>query len=202
MTCRRTHTRTRNLAARLALTLQGARTSRVGGRWICGNVSDADAGDTTRGRARWVWAYCCNPENPLFCGARSWRQSVRTRGTHAGTGGSFGGRASAQSDGVVSWSVGRPRVYGMCVGDLGPVELMMKLMRRAPQANERQEVSNRDGCKRLSPFFSLSHGASLLSTTVLRRPLEATLPQMPPLQFFTSAASGGSSGAIEALFAA
>ena len=29
------------------------------------------------------------------------------RGTHAGTGGSFGGRAKAQSDGVVSWSVGR-----------------------------------------------------------------------------------------------
>lgn len=39
--------------------------------------------------------------------ARSWRQSVRLRGTHAGTGGSFGGRAKAQSDGVVSWSVGR-----------------------------------------------------------------------------------------------
>lgn len=46
-----THTRTHSLAARLALTLQGARTSRVGGRWICGNVSDADAGATTRGRA-------------------------------------------------------------------------------------------------------------------------------------------------------
>lgn len=105
-----TQTHTRNLAARLALTLQGARTSRVGGRWICGNVSDADAGDTTRGRARWVWAYCCNAVNPLCCGARSWRQSVHTRGTHAGTGGSFGGRASARSDGVVSWSVGRPRM--------------------------------------------------------------------------------------------
>lgn len=91
---------TLGLAAHLALsTLQGARACRVGGRWICGIVSDADAGDTTRGRARWVWAYCCNP----LCGsARSWRQSVRLRGTHAGTGGSFGGRAKAQSDGVAS----------------------------------------------------------------------------------------------------
>lgn len=79
----------------------------------------------------------------------------------------------------------------------------MKLMRRAPLADERQEVSNRDGCKRLSSFFSMSHGASSPSTTVLRRPLESTIliPQTPPLQFFTSAASGGSSGAIEALFA-
>ena len=65
ITCR-THTHTRHLAAHLAQfsTLQGARASRVGGRWICGNVSDADAGDTTRGRARWVWAYCCSP---LIC---------------------------------------------------------------------------------------------------------------------------------------
>ena len=78
----------------------------------------------------------------------------------------------------------------------------MRLMRRAPLANERQEVSNRDGCKRLSPFFSVSHGASSLSTTVLRRPLESTIiPQIPPLQVFTSAGSGGSSGAMEALLA-
>jgi hypothetical protein len=57
---------------------------------------------TRLGRARWVWAYCCYPLDALSGGARSWRQSVRLRGTHAGTGGSFGGRAKAQSDGVAS----------------------------------------------------------------------------------------------------
>ena len=52
-----TQTHANGLAAHLALSLQDAWARRVGGRWICGNVSDADAGDTTRGRARWVWVY-------------------------------------------------------------------------------------------------------------------------------------------------
>ena len=80
-----------------------------------------------------------------------------------------------------------------------PVELMMKLMRRAPLANERQErVQKAIVFLQREPRRKFAQYHCIAAST---RVNYSTDGWMHPLQFFTSAASGGLSGAMEALFA-
>lgn len=101
---------------------------------------------------------------------------------------------------VSRWSVGSLQasvVGGQHSSTSGPVVLMMKLMGCAPLANERQQPRR---VQKAIAFFNLSHGARFAQYHYLA----ASTPFFrgcPLSSFFTSAASGGSSGAIEALFA-
>lgn len=202
ITCR-THTRTHRHATsqrtspKTASSLQGARTPRVGGRWICGSVSDADAGDTTRGRGpkgRWVWLYLMQP---------TFRRRQELVAVSAPTGNARRNRRLVRA-GVQEPKVTVLRVVSGQTGRLwarsasGPAVLMMKLMGRAPLANERQQPRR---VQKAIAFLQLEpRRRGSLSTTIVRR-RRPFLRLSPLSSFFTSAASGGSSGAVEALFA-